>query len=110
MNQKTKSISSCSFDFLLPNLQPKFVNGHRPKKLKSVVGIQKIIKRISASARLNIKRFVGVCIPLFKPIPTKTNELPIKPKMKNILNKQIFTIPKVKPSVNPVGVVVVVFI
>ena len=95
---------------VLPSLQPISVNGQRPKKLNNVVGIQTIINKMSASARLKIKRFVDVCMPLFSPMPTSTNEFPIRPRMKNVLNKHIFTIPNFRSSSRSLLVVGVVLI
>lgn len=82
----------------LPSLQPISANGQRPKKPKSVVGMQTMMNKISANARLNINRFVGVCMPLFSPIPIRTREFPIRPRTKNVLNKQIFRMPSFSPS------------
>lgn len=76
-----------------PNLQPTSANGHSPKKPQSVVGIQKIINRMSAKAKLKINKLVGVCIPLLRPMPMRTKEFPIRPSTKNMVNKQIFKIP-----------------
>ena len=88
----TQSTSEDLFSYL-PNLQPSSLKGQRPKTLNRVVGIQTIINKISASAKLNINKFVGVCMPLLSPIPISTSELPIRPSTKKVLNKHIFTMP-----------------
>ncbi len=84
--------------FYLPNLQSMSANGQRPKKLNRVVGMQTIINKISASAKLNINKLVGVCMPLLSPMPISTSELPIRPSTKNVLNKHIFKIPNLNSS------------
>lgn len=96
----------CSSSVDLPNLQPISANGQRPKKPNSVVGIQTMINKTSANAKLNINRLVGVCMPLFNPIPIRTRELPMRPRTKNVLNRHIFRIPNFNSS--PSAVVLVV--
>lgn len=58
-----------------------------------------MINKTSANAKLKINKFVDVCMPLFKPIPIRTRLLPTRPRMKNVLNKQIFKMPNFNSSV-----------